>query len=698
MSALSLEEVLAAARQTFPELAPGSFDLKYRDDEDDLCLLCSSTSPDFVALYQGNSSVRLEVTKKTSQSATPAENTQQQSIPKQTNDVGPPPCTQPSFAKIAEALLGNMHNSGAAHPGMPPFAQVLQQLLGQAAAHPGPASSHGQCGMPPFAQFLPQLLSGNADGLAPLFVQLAPMLLQHLSSVPGALEKHAARKPEIARAALQAVLDALEPFPQLREVLSAVERTLQSENMEGLTQVVIAFLEAFTKLPQEQQLDIAPIVLGSVIEKVLPVVTAAMEEHMAGMQQPQHQHNANVHYGVVCDGCDVSPIVGNRYKCMQRPDYDLCETCHARKGETHDQEHTFRCIAQPYQADCGAGSGFRRSCPWGKGFGKGFGKGWGKGWGKEGGWRRPHCWSKGWGKGDGSSSESDSMSDSSSGPAQSGQEMQLQHQQQQQQQECPETPKKRHARKEAKRAMQEAKRSCKVAVREAKMRYKAEKKVAKHLFKEAKKASKDAFKQAKAARNAARTSSSEPHEAGGELAVPEAMETMDTDAPLLTFPVVVADGRRLEISWRKGDDLNTVATSFTAQHGIEGDEIPTVLHFLKHAEQHAAAVEQHAAAVAPSAPVASAEQHAVAVAAAADQHAAAVAAAAEQHAAAVAASSPVLATAEDTPTAQDAPMYAFNDDGQLQALQAMGFTNDELNMQLLAAYQGNLEQVLEKLL
>jgi len=262
------------------------------------------------------------------------------------------------------------------------------------------------------------------------------------------------------------------------------------------------------------------------------------------------------------------------------------------------------------------------------------------------------------------------MSDSSSGCVQSGQEMQVQEQR-------PETPKRLRTRKEAKQAMQEAKRSSKLALREAKRRYKAEKKVAKHLFKEAKRALKDVLKQEKAARKAGRQSSPEPQEAEAHPGVSEATEAMDTDSQLLTFPVVVADGRNLDISWRKGDDHNAVATSFAAQHNIMSDEIPAVLDFLAHAEQHAAAV-------AASAPAAHAEQHA----------------------AAVAASAPATAKAEDavnvkmdvTPASQDAPVYTFNNDGQLQALQALGFANHELNMQLLAEHQGNLEQVLEKLL
>lgn len=39
-----------------------------------------------------------------------------------------------------------------------------------------------------------------------------------------------------------------------------------------------------------------------------------------------------VHHGVVCDVCDMSPIVGTRYKCAVRSDFDLCEGCERTAG------------------------------------------------------------------------------------------------------------------------------------------------------------------------------------------------------------------------------------------------------------------------------------------------------------------------------------------------------------------------------
>jgi len=54
-----------------------------------------------------------------------------------------------------------------------------------------------------------------------------------------------------------------------------------------------------------------------------------------------------VHTYITCDGCEVKPIVGLRYKCTVCADFDYCEKCEATKEHAHNfikmKESKFGC-------------------------------------------------------------------------------------------------------------------------------------------------------------------------------------------------------------------------------------------------------------------------------------------------------------------------------------------------------------------
>ncbi|CAF1169129.1 unnamed protein product [Adineta steineri] len=55
------------------------------------------------------------------------------------------------------------------------------------------------------------------------------------------------------------------------------------------------------------------------------------------------------HVGVICDGCNRSPIIGIRYKCLECFDYDLCESCADR--QLIHSHHVMAKIRTPHQID-----------------------------------------------------------------------------------------------------------------------------------------------------------------------------------------------------------------------------------------------------------------------------------------------------------------------------------------------------------
>jgi len=54
-----------------------------------------------------------------------------------------------------------------------------------------------------------------------------------------------------------------------------------------------------------------------------------------------------VHKNIICDLCDASPIIGKRYKCAVRKNFDLCEKC----VDKDDSNYPFICIRKPISHD-----------------------------------------------------------------------------------------------------------------------------------------------------------------------------------------------------------------------------------------------------------------------------------------------------------------------------------------------------------
>ena len=110
---------------------------------------------------------------------------------------------------------------------------------------------------------------------------------------------------------------------------------------------------------------------GEVPKAPEPKIPAAASQAQAASAAPEAEAT---HSGVTCDGCGMSPIVGVRFKCTGRPDYDLCSACEAKTA----QPYPMMKIVSP-RPFMGWGRG-----GWGRG---GCGRGWGRGgWGR-GGWK-----------------------------------------------------------------------------------------------------------------------------------------------------------------------------------------------------------------------------------------------------------------------------------------------------------------------
>ena len=53
-----------------------------------------------------------------------------------------------------------------------------------------------------------------------------------------------------------------------------------------------------------------------------------------------------LHKNIICDHCNTE-VVGIRYKCLQCPDFDLCESCEGQGPGLHPEDHSFIKIRKP---------------------------------------------------------------------------------------------------------------------------------------------------------------------------------------------------------------------------------------------------------------------------------------------------------------------------------------------------------------
>jgi hypothetical protein len=63
------------------------------------------------------------------------------------------------------------------------------------------------------------------------------------------------------------------------------------------------------------------------------VTSRSIADVVASFYAPPQTAGIQTHPGVQCDGCDMYPIVGRRFKCLDLPDYDLCQACHGAQKQ-----------------------------------------------------------------------------------------------------------------------------------------------------------------------------------------------------------------------------------------------------------------------------------------------------------------------------------------------------------------------------
>mmetsp|Transcript_47678 Transcript_47678/g.102087 ORF Transcript_47678/g.102087 Transcript_47678/m.102087 type:complete len:604 (-) Transcript_47678:172-1983(-) len=320
---VTFEDVDAAIKQVWPDReATGA---KYVDEEGDKCTLCKATFKDLLAQALGSAAgkktvLRLELdstSREPAASPEPAVSPAPPSAPaEQTQEFGDLGGLQGSFCQLLGGHGSQLHGSlGDLISGM--ASHVLKNNLARMRRS--------------------EVLNGKA--VAALAVQFLPQLIVHAAEHMDDLDAMAASHSEKLHPFIQDLREVVRATPGLEHCEASLTAFLQGDG-SSMGEMILALLTSLDTLPREAIVAFAEALFALQETKLNQFLDKANKDTPEVFAFPLE------HGGVICDGCNASPIQGPRYKCKVCADYDLCGQCFSsRVGHEHcSMNHDFECV------------------------------------------------------------------------------------------------------------------------------------------------------------------------------------------------------------------------------------------------------------------------------------------------------------------------------------------------------------------
>ncbi|XP_046546252.1 next to BRCA1 gene 1 protein-like [Haliotis rubra] len=119
----------------------------------------------------------------------------------------------------------------------------------------------------------------------------------------------------------------------------------KSDEGDGEAMPYQAFVHFMEKLKQELRNEIVHDVTKKTVKQVLRGLDSAWPYGARDRKDSRSSHPLYLHEKILCDKCQKT-IIGPRYKCGNCPNFDLCEECESKPG-IHDQDHVFIKLRRP---------------------------------------------------------------------------------------------------------------------------------------------------------------------------------------------------------------------------------------------------------------------------------------------------------------------------------------------------------------
>jgi Ca-activated chloride channel family protein len=114
------------------------------------------------------------------------------------------------------------------------------------------------------------------------------------------------------------------------------------QSLTGATTIMVHIYKYYGQ--PNQQKEIVTLRLSS-NQEMIDVCKVEFSDDMKKDLQNRNKNgqnsNTNIHSNVTCDGCEMSPIKGDRYKCLFCPDVDFCQSCKSTSRTNHDPNHLY---------------------------------------------------------------------------------------------------------------------------------------------------------------------------------------------------------------------------------------------------------------------------------------------------------------------------------------------------------------------